>query len=319
VLVAPNVAKRHVIAVMIDDLAPARPQSGFTQASVVWQAPAEGGIPRYMLLFQENEPGSIGPIRSARYYFVGWAAEWKAAYVHVGGSPQALRTLRSSGRGQLVYNVDQFRYGEHWFWRVRYRYAPHNVYSTGHLLRILANSVGATSATAAPKPTWTFLPDAPLRDRPVGGHLRVTYPYNRIDYIYDRATNTYLRSVSSGQKQYDETTKKRVAPKNVVIMFVHFGPLNDSHPEKLRLEADFVGKGRAYVSTNGKTISATWLKKNVGSPTTFVDAKGRPIALTVGQTFVQVVPTGSRVVIEKGKDPPRPAVISPAGHAARPA
>src|SRR5262249_427143 len=137
--VAPNVAERHVIAVMIDDLSPARPQSGLTQASVVWQAPAEGGIPRYMLLFQENPPGSVGPGRSARYYFIGWAAEWRAAYAHAGGSPQALRTLRLQGRGQLVYNVDQFRYSAAYFWRVGYHYAPHNLYTNGRQLRILAN------------------------------------------------------------------------------------------------------------------------------------------------------------------------------------
>ena len=82
---------------MIDDLGPARPQSGFSAASVVWQAPAEGGIPRYMLLFQSTIPGSVGPVRSAREYYIEWAAEWKAMYVHAGGSPQALQTLASKG------------------------------------------------------------------------------------------------------------------------------------------------------------------------------------------------------------------------------
>src|SRR6185295_298888 len=139
----------------------ARPQSGFSAASVVWQAPAEGGIPRYMLMFQETAPAAVGPVRSARYYFIGWAAEWRAAYAHAGGSPQSLRTLRAQGRGQLVYNVDQFRYSSFYFWRISSRFAPHNLYTNGQRLRQMANGVGATSAATPPKPAWTFAPEAP--------------------------------------------------------------------------------------------------------------------------------------------------------------
>ena len=85
--------------------------SGFNDAAIVWHAPAEGGIPRYMMIFQDRVPPSVGPVRSARQYYIAWAAEWKAVYAHVGGSPQALQTLRQQGRGQLVYNADQFRWG----------------------------------------------------------------------------------------------------------------------------------------------------------------------------------------------------------------
>ena len=110
-LVKPEVASRHVIAVMVDDQFAARPQSGLSSADVVWQAPAEGGIPRYMALFQTGSPKAVGPVRSSRYYFIAWAAEWRSVYVHVGGSPQALALLRSSkGRGPVVYDADGFRY-----------------------------------------------------------------------------------------------------------------------------------------------------------------------------------------------------------------
>ena len=87
---------------MIDDLSPARPQSGLSYASIIFQAPAEGGIPRYMAIFSDNVPTNVGPVRSARYYFIAWASEYKSLYVHAGGSPQALSTLRASGNGQLV-------------------------------------------------------------------------------------------------------------------------------------------------------------------------------------------------------------------------
>src|SRR5258707_8461247 len=101
-LVLPQVAARHPIAVMIDDLGAARPQSGFSAASVVWQAPAEGGIPRYMMIFQESIPAEVGPVRSSRYYYIAWAAERRAVSAHAGGSPQALQTLRQKGTAQPV-------------------------------------------------------------------------------------------------------------------------------------------------------------------------------------------------------------------------
>jgi hypothetical protein len=316
VLVPPSVAKRHVIAVMIDDLSPARPQSGFSAASVVWQAPAEGGIPRYMLEFQDQQPGDVGPVRSARYYFVAWAAEWRAAYAHAGGSPQALQTLQAQGRGQLVYNIDQFAYSALYFWRISTRFAPHNLYTDGLRLRQMANGIGAASTSAPQAPVWTFGPEPPLADRPTGGSIDAWYPYNHITYTYDRATNTYPRWVSPGVKQVDAATGKRVAPRNVVVMFVQFGPLSGSPPAKRRLEAQLIGSGKAYVATNGQTVAGRWVKQSLTGPTTFVDTHGNPIPLTPGQTFVQVMPTGSRVTFTPGT-PPAPQ--SSAGHSERPA
>jgi hypothetical protein len=293
---------------MVDDLGPARPQSGFSDAGVVWQAPAEGGIPRYMMLFSAGEPPAVGPVRSARQYFVEWAAEWDAVYVHVGGSPQALATLASKGRGQLVWNADEFRWGGRYLWRIKTRSAPHNVYTDAKHLRGLAKAVGATGNVTEPQaPVWRFGPDAPMAMRPEGGRIVVPYPYNTITYAYDRATNRYLRTVTGEKRQTDAGTDQRVAPANVVVLYMHFGPLNDGSHKK-RLEAQDVGQGKALIATNGRTISGTWKKASVQAPTLLFDAKGRPVTLTTGQTFVQVIQTGTKVTVKDGKVPavPRP-------------
>jgi len=299
-LVSPAVAARHPIAVMVDDLSPARPQSGFSAASIVWQAPAEGGIPRYMMVFQEGIPGDVGPVRSSRYYYIAWAAELRAVYAHAGGSPQALATLRQKGNGQLVYNTDEFRYGGS-FRRIKTRFAPHNLYTTGKQLRRLVATVGAKDA--AIKWPWTFAPDAPLEQRPVGGRITINYLANAIRYDYDRTTNTYLRSNTSEKKQIDASTKQRVAPKNVIVMLMHFGPLNDGS-KKHRLEAQVIGSGPAWIATNGRTITGTWKKTSLTSPTRFFDKSGKPVTLTAGQTFVQVMPYGSKMSFVAGKPAP---------------
>jgi len=280
---------RHPIAVMIDDLSPARPQSGFSAASIVWQAPAEGGIPRYMMVFQENIPSDVGPVRSSRYYYIAWAAELRAVYAHAGGSPQALATLQSQGNGKLVFNADEFRWGGS-FRRITTRFSPHNLYTTGKQLRSLVTATGAADGQI--KWPWTFAPDAPLADRPLGGRIQVSYLANAVRYDYDRVTNTYLRSVTTEKRQIDAATKQRVAPKNVIVMLMQFGPLNDGeYAKKHRLEAQVIGSGKAWISTNGVTIQGTWRKTSLKAPTQFYDRSGNPVTLTVGQTFVQVMKT----------------------------
>lgn len=314
-LVSPEAAIRHPIAVMIDDHVDARPQSGFNAAAVVWQAPAEGGIPRYMLIFQDQVPAGVGPVRSSRQYFIEWAAEWRAMYVHAGGSPQALQTLAQFGRGQYVWNADDFRWEGTYLWRVHGdRFAPHNVYSDGAHLRKLAARLGAKDGplTAA----WAFGDDAGLAGRPVGTRITVVYPYEAIQYRYDPRTNTYRRYIRAPlggpfKLQKDAADGKAVAPKNVVILRMSFGPLNDGHPEKHRLEARDVGHGVAWISTNGVTVKGTWRKASIKAPTLLFGPDGRPITLTAGQTFVQVMKLEDSVTIKAGVVAP-PAPVRPA-------
>jgi hypothetical protein len=309
VLVSPEAAAQHPIAVMIDDQFDARPQSGFNAASVVWHAPAEGGIPRYMLIFQEQIPTDIGPVRSARQYYIEWAAEWNATYVHHGGSPQALATLAAKGSGQWVWNADGFRWSgpsrtscastRCYLWRTTDRFAPHNVYTDGKHLRRLTARLGA--ADEAMDAAWTFGPDKAAELRPDGGVIKVYYPYELITYRYDAATNTYPRYIDGSKKpQVDRADGEIVAPKNVVILRMVFGALNDGHPDKHRLEAQNIGKGQAWISTGGVTVKGEWRKKSATAPTRLFGPDGEPITLTVGQTFVQVIPTYYTFKIKDG-------------------
>jgi Protein of unknown function (DUF3048) N-terminal domain/Protein of unknown function (DUF3048) C-terminal domain len=303
VLVSPKAAAQHPIAVMIDDQADARPQSGFNAASVVWHAPAESGIPRYMLIFQDEIPTDVGPVRSARQYYIEWAAEWTAMYVHVGGSPQAIATLGAKGNGEWVYNADEYRWGGRYLWRVTDRFAPHNVYSDGKHLRRLAKRLGASDEPM--DAAWRFGPDKAAELRPDGGMIRVNYPYETITYRYDAATNSYLRYIdASNRPQKDRADGKVVAPKNVAILRMAFGALNDGHPEKHRLEAHNIGRGEAWIATGGVTVKGEWRKKSATAPTRLFGPDGKRITLTAGQTFVQVIATTYTFKIRDGVPPP---------------
>jgi hypothetical protein len=306
-MVKPEIAKRHPIAVMIDDLRPARPQSGLSYASIVWHAPAEGGIPRYMAIFQDQWPKAVGPVRSSRLYYIAWASEWKPLYAHAGGSPQALATLRAKGNGQYVYNAEAFRFSNV-FQRISSRFAPHNLYTTGSRLRRLSDRLGAKDKKY--KTIWKFAPDAPETARPYGGTIRIAYPYNVVSYRYDHKSNTYRRSVTGEGRQYDASNDERIAPKNVVVMVVDFRPLNDgSH--KNRLEADVIGRGTAIISTNGRIVRGTWRKSGFTKPIRFFDLDDHEVTLTAGQTFIQVVPRRSMATFVRGSNTDPDATTAP--------
>jgi hypothetical protein len=296
-------AHRYPIAVMLDDAPAARPQAGLAEASIVWQAPVEGGIARYMAVYQAGEPPSIGPVRSARLYFVRWAAEWKALFLHAGGPPPLKLWLR--GDQDLVVNADGKRTA-----RVSWRAAPHNLYSTARGLRSYAQQVGARddrlaydpAAAGALQPFRDGAPEAARgRDR---SRISFTYASERVIYTYDRASNVWLRSVD-GKPQFDAGPEAnrgrgtkgagpRIAPTTVIVMVV---PIRRSAridgPALGRLVADSIGSNKAWVFADGRVVSGTWAKKDPTSRTRFLDADGAEIVLPRGQIFVQVIPKTS--------------------------
>jgi hypothetical protein len=299
-----ELAHRYPIAVMIDDSPAARQQAGLSSASVVWQAPAEGGIPRYMAIFQSGTPVRIGPVRSARLYFVRWAAEWKAVYLHAGGPPPLRAFL--AGRQTLVLDVPGRATR-----RLSFRAAPHNLYTEGVRLRHFAERAKhATSARLAYDPTTPgrlqpFRDGALEADRgPDRGTIRVSYTSEVVSYRYDRASNTWQRSVD-GREQHDAMATAnrgngtigsgpRIAPTTVVLMVV---PIRRSKsiegPALGRLEADSLGTNTAWVFADGRVTKGTWRKRTPIDRTRFLDAAGHEIAFPRGQIFVQVVPTSS--------------------------
>jgi hypothetical protein len=309
-----DMAHRYPIAVMIDDSPAARQQAGLSFASIVWQAPAEGGIPRYMAIFQSGTPPRIGPVRSARLYFVRWAAEWKAVYLHAGGPPPLRNFL--AGRQTLVLDVNGRATS-----RVRFRAAPHNLYTDGKRIRKYAEQAKhATSQRLAYDPAargrlQPFADGAPETDRgPDRGTLRVSYTSETVSYAYDRASNTWLRSVD-GRPQHDALATAnpgngkigagpRIAPTTVVVMVVPIRRSKTIEGAALgRLEADSLGTNTAWVLADGRVTKGTWHKKDPSDRTRFLDANGQEIVFPRGQIFVQVVPKASaaRFAIEAAR------------------
>lgn len=263
-----------VIGVMIENSPDARPQSGLHKAGVVFEAIAEGGITRFLTLYQEDQPDYIGPIRSVRPYYVDWLQGFDASIAHVGGSAEALQKIRNEG----VKDLDQFS-NPGPYNRVRNRYAPHNMYSSLPQLLDLAKQKGFTTAKFTGFPRKA---EAPSKT-PTATQIQVRISGRNYDtsYTYDASTNTYKRSLA-GNPHTDERSKTQIAPKVVVALVMKYS----IHPDGIHSVYNTIGSGTAYIFQDGVVTQATWEKTSSKAQITFVDANKNVVKLNPGQTWL---------------------------------
>jgi len=292
----PSRAHRLPLAVLLDDNRIARPQSGFNSASIVYQAPADGGETRYMLVFQEGDSPQVGPVRSARIYFIHWASESRAAIAHYGGDRQSRSYLRTFD-GDRLTDLDALDGSGKAFHRVSSRKAPHNGYASTTALRDMALKHGAPVSVPVDMYRHPFVAPGTPASRAASQRISVPYRTGLIEYRFDRASDLYRRFVD-GKEQVDPADHKAVTTRNVVIMFMAFHTDTKIEPGHSRPVVDSIGTGRAVIYREGHRIEGTWSKKYQIAPTRLLDASGAEIPLVTGRTFFQIVPTGTKVSSE---------------------
>ncbi|HEV8401668.1 MAG TPA: DUF3048 domain-containing protein [Candidatus Limnocylindrales bacterium] len=286
-------AHRLPIAVLIDDSIAARPQSGFNAASVVYQAPADGGEDRYMMVFQDGDTSSIGPVRSARLYFVQWASELRAGIAHYGGDLRARMALARDDTVRFT-NIDALGAGGKAYHRISSRSAPHNGYTSTTALRAMLAKLGGP-ASVGPDLWWhPFVPPVAAATLPGPEHISIPYRTGRIDYRFDPRLDLYRRSVG-GAAQVDPADGKAVTTRNVVVLFMSYKTDTKIEPHHSRPVIGNIGTGRALVFREGRLTQGTWSKADETAPTHLLDAAGREIPLVTGRTFFQIVPLGTKV------------------------
>lgn len=274
------------LAVMIDNLNLARPQSGLEQADLVYEAPVEGGITRLMPVFYHQKPGKIGPIRSARPYFISMAQENQAVYIHCGGSDEALQTLA----GKSIASVNEISLPKY-FWRSPQRPEPRNLYSSSEQLELAAKERGIN--LGAKTSARQFIKD----DTALGGGITaetVTLSYgvqsNEVKYVYNAADKVYRR-FNGGQQHVDADSGRQLTAANVVVQYVG-GRVLDGEG---RLQLGIIGSGKAAVYIRGQKIDATWSKSAADSRTVFKNQQGAEIAFAPGTTWIQLATPNVRV------------------------
>ncbi|MBI5405234.1 MAG: DUF3048 domain-containing protein [Candidatus Kerfeldbacteria bacterium] len=272
------------VGIMIENSVETRPQSGLAKARVVYETLAEGGVTRFLAIFAlTDEVKKIGPVRSARHYYVDLIEEYGGAYAHAGGSPLGLSQISRDQVPDLNGIGNAWRY----FYRDNNLPAPHNLFTNSvQLNRAVVDLRYPSSAEFDP---WTY---DDVRTPPTGSTPATSIAIDfsgrayLANYEYEASSNTYLRS-NGGRPHTDRDTGHQLRTDNVVVQVV---PRPKLLAEKGRIDLEVIGRGQVLVFRNGTVVEGTWTKETPTGRTAFSGPDGQAISLNRGTTWVAIVP-----------------------------
>ena len=275
--------KRRPIAAMINNHIEARPTSNLTQADLVYEALVEGGITRLLAIYWSKEPNKIGPIRSARQYYLEWLSPFDALYIYDGFATSSDPKVNAGGNISSYGIKSIYTRGA---WRVSDRVAPHNEYSSTVKTWEYAKTQNWDQFPEVD--SWKFKSDASNDERGEKFKAKVSISnsdqYNSV-WEYNRATNMYLRSIG-GIKDIDLETNQQISAKNVIIQEVKVeGPVD----QYSRLIITTTGSGNVAILQDGKIVYGTWKKADRLTRTKFYDNSGNEIVFNRGLTWIATV------------------------------
>lgn len=286
------VAEQPVFASIVENLigtGNARPQSGLSSAGVVYEALSEGGITRYLAVWQADVPKDIGPVRSMRPIFYDSAMEYGAPTAHAGGSTDGIARIQS---GQGFKDIDHSAYGNS-FRRITTRYAPHNLFLSGSEMLAILKNKGWDKA-----PTFTPWPRKDDNASPTPNASAITVDFSTVDYrasfAYNAGSNSYLRSVAGKPDLDNAADLKQISPKTVIVVYasVAAGTQPNGKP---KTDIDITGTGKGIIFQDGIATPMTWTKSGSLARMKFTDTDGKEVALNRGQSWVSYVPASMPV------------------------
>lgn len=284
--------KSRPFAVMINNAPVARPlQSGLQDAYIIYEIIVEGGLTRYMALFLDQETERIGSVRSARHYYLDYALENDAIYVHHGQSPQAQGDFSKLGIDKIV--ADNSKTG--WRDKTLNVASEHTLFTS---IKKLENGIGSKRTERNNDLLFKYNADemnlSEKENAEVANNVSIKYSSSiTSSYKYDEENKVYKRFVN-GKEHKDYVTKEQYTFKNIIAYDVENYTLNDSE-NKGRQGINNVGSGEGYYITNGYVIKITWEKKSRESQTIYKYLNGEEIIVNDGNTFIQIYPKGQSI------------------------
>lgn len=290
------------IAVMINNIINAIPQSGISKAGVIYECPVEGNLTRLMAVFDDwEELDKIGPVRSARDYFVYWVYEWDAIYCHFGGPKLYVDALLSR---DVTNNLDGTSLDGTVYYRTKDRVAPHNAYVSGEgiLKGLELKKYQAEHTDNYQGNHFTFaLEDSPVDLTAIAGSFDATtikpgYPINKPYFEYHLDTGLYHR-YQYGKEHIDDLTNQQLTFKNVIFQKTYH-EVRDANGYLSFQDHDSTRDG--YYFTNGKGIHIRWKKESDFGATKYYDDNNNEVILNTGKTMICIIPDqkASDIVIE---------------------
>lgn len=283
-------SKSRPYAVMINNNHAAWPQCGIQDAYLVYEIIAEGGITRMMAIYKDQETAKIGSIRSARHYFIDYAEENDAIFVHWGGSPQAYNRIYTG-----INDIDGIALEGSVFFRDKTlrRDYEHTGFTSMDKLKEYAQKKGYTRDTNKDLLLDYSVDEITLENMEgakSAQEVKIKYSdYHNTSYEYDEENKVYKRSMS-GQANVDLVTGEQYTAKNIIVYNVSNYTLNDGE-NKGRQEINNIGSGNGYFITEGYAVPITWEKTTHSGQTVYKYVNGEEITVNDGNTFIQIYPT----------------------------
>ncbi len=282
------------IAVMINNIAVARPHSGLADAFLNYEIIVEGGITRIMSVFKDKDTARIGSIRSARHYFLDYALENDAIYVHFGHSPKALTDIKTLG----VDNLNGI-YSSKLYWRDKTlkKASEHTAFTSMEKIRSVASSKKyrmTSNERTLLNYTTKKVKLENVQNSIKADIVEIEYSnYTTTKYIYDKDTGLYKR-FTKGTAHTDYITKEQYTAKNIITYQIKNSSLNGSKRQTL----DNIGSGKGYYITNGYAVPIIWEKSSRKDKTIYKYENGNEIDVSDGVTWIQIQPKGKKLKIE---------------------
>lgn len=278
----------RVIMVVVENHPQARPQSGLNKADMVYEVMAEGGITRFAAFYHSEYPENVGPVRSIRPYFLELGGGYDAILVHAGWSPEAKSIIQKNG----LPSINGLNGGmePNYFWRVKDRKAPHNMYTDFDKIIEVADRLKFRKDSSIPQ--FLFLND---KDEITGNAAKQIsikyYASYEVTYTYDESNKVYLRTME-GEPHVDLISGQPLSATNILVIRAKHRTLDNEG----RLAIDLDSGGDGYLFQRGKGLEISW-KSVDGVIRAFKD--GKEIGYFPGKTWIQIIPDQSvEVTIE---------------------
>jgi hypothetical protein len=275
-----DVPSRPALAIKVENLPQARPQTGLSYADVIYEEPVEAGITRFIVVYQCQDSSKVEPVRSARLTDPGILVQYgKPLFGYSGAVPQVIEKVRQAGL--IDVNADREPKAYH---RDPARQPPHDLYTSTPELY-----AAAKWRAQAPEPVFLYSGTAGKGKKISEAHL----PFSEFSDVYwrwDQSQRVWLRFHGTEPHTYSDGSQvnaKNVIVQVVTVVMTDITDVNGVHSP----EVVDTGSGEAYILRNGKLISGTWKRPTTGDLTTFVTASGNQIRLSPGNTWVELLPS----------------------------
>ena len=282
-------------AVMINNIGVARPlQSGLQDAYIIYEIIVEGGLTRYLALFMDQNTERIGSIRSARHYFLDYALENDAIYVHHGQSPQAQADFSNLGIDRIEVTANKTG----WRDKTLKVSSEHTLFTS---IEKLGNGIGNKRTKRNKDLLLDYSAEEinldSIENSKNANNVAIKYSSGMVtSYKYDIENKVYKRFVNDKEHK-DYVTGKQYTFKNIITYNVENYTLNDGE-NKGRQGLNNIGSGTGYFITNGKAVQINWEKTSRDSQTKYKYLDGKEIVVNDGNTFIQIQPNNQSLVIE---------------------